>query len=134
MPIPLYLQVFQAAILSHLEASTADLDSTDASPKNGKNSGKRKTHGSSIDAEVVSTYSLLLYFPVEYFSKASRSLLVKRAINADWKLAEQIRGEDVAASAAEYVALTLIRTFMKRTFGFLGSIEQQSVCIFSDDL
>ena len=72
--------------------------------------------------KLVVTYRLLLFFPVEYLRKSCRADLVETAIQADRIISQRV--EDATETEA---SLSTLRTFLKRTFGFLGSIEEQSV-------
>ena len=110
-----------AALLSVLVTSTSSLDSL---PPESSSSEKCHVEHPNL-TDVVSAYKLLLFFPVEYLTKSCRADLVKRAIIADWTLSEKL--EDGNENEELLVGLSVIRMFLKRTFGFLGAVEQQSV-------
>jgi len=112
-----------AALLSNLVDTTSTLDEATAESGSSKKSQGRKGCISLDASEVVSTYRLLLFFPIEYFTKSCRADFVKRAVSADWRLSKQL---DAGVGHA-LDGLSVIRTYLKRTFLFLGAIEQQSV-------
>ncbi|KAF5337392.1 hypothetical protein D9611_003253 [Ephemerocybe angulata] len=119
------LHNLRTALLAHLEEVTSTLDKDQPSPEKISRKSKKGKQSGLIDiSQVVSTYRLLLFFPVEYFTKSCRSDLVKRAIKADWSISHGL--EKDSSAEEEIVGLSVVRTFLKRTFSFLGSIEQQS--------
>ncbi|KAJ7293352.1 Urb2/Npa2 family-domain-containing protein [Mycena rebaudengoi] len=77
---------------------------------------------SSISADacldILSTYQLLLLFPIEYISRTTRTELVRRAVNADFICSSLTENEAV------YPALTVIRVFIQNVAVYLGSIDQ----------
>jgi hypothetical protein len=115
------LKYFPAALLSTLVASTSSLDSL---PAESSSSEKARVEHFKV-ADVVSAYKLLLFFPIEYFTKSCRADLVKRAVIADWRLSKRFGGSN--ENEELLVGLSVVRTFLKRTFGFLGVVEQQTV-------
>ncbi|KAH6917636.1 Urb2/Npa2 family-domain-containing protein [Coprinopsis sp. MPI-PUGE-AT-0042] len=98
-----------------METSPSDAPSATASKKKSKS----KSCSSSLESTTTATFQLLLFFPVECFTKACRADLVKRALAADRRL-HPCDTEEKAQ------ALGVLRTFLERTFRFTGMVEQQS--------
>jgi hypothetical protein len=111
------------ALIDYVLAATKAMEarSSDISPsKATKKKSKSSSHSTSPEATVTRIFELLLFFPVEYFTKTCRADLVKRVLAADRQL-YPCDTEDKAH------ALALLRYFLDRTFRFTGNIEQQSV-------
>ncbi|TFK23128.1 hypothetical protein FA15DRAFT_621503 [Coprinopsis marcescibilis] len=105
----------RTAFLGHLSQSTVEL----------------KTDGSStLDIKkLILTYQLLLFFPVEYLTKTCRAELVRGALAGDRVLEQAAFGKSKKnsnSSNSEVEGLTVLRLFVQRIFGFIGTIEQQS--------
>ncbi|KAJ6574877.1 Urb2/Npa2 family-domain-containing protein [Mycena capillaripes] len=66
-------------------------------------------------ATVLSTYQLLVMFPIEFMSRSIRTELVKRAVNADILYSD---AQDVLS------AVTVVRVFIHNVSVHLGSIDQ----------
>ena len=78
--------------------------------------------------EKVSTYRLLLFFPMEYFPGKNLAALIKRAMAVDDMLNPLPFAQNLTAPGA----LIVIRLFLKRAYLQGGSsITQDSVCFFS---
>ncbi|KAJ2920391.1 hypothetical protein MD484_g47, partial [Candolleomyces efflorescens] len=101
---------FRVALLSRLLNLTSNLE---GEPEKSSHQNKA--------LKLVVTYRLLLFFPAEYLRKSCRADLVETAIQADRIISQRVEG----ATETE-ASLSTLRTFLKRTFGFLGSIEEQS--------
>ena len=71
-------------------------------------------------SEAVKTYTFLLYPSVECIPKASRNDFLRRAVVLDFLLGATV--PDVSTHRAFKIA----RTFLARTFGFLGSWEHEA--------
>ncbi|KAI0252608.1 hypothetical protein BJV78DRAFT_324558 [Lactifluus subvellereus] len=95
-------------------ARTSFLDTVDvAKPK--KNAKKRASpHSESQICEAVKAYTFLLYAPTECFPKTSRNDFLRRAVVLDFLLGSM-------TSASTHRALQVVRTFLAKTFSFLGS-------------
>ena len=77
--------------------------------------------------EKVSTYRLLMFFPMEYFPGKNLAALIKRAMAVD----DMLNSLPFAQSLTAPGALIVIRVFIKRAYLHGGSfITQDSVCLF----
>ncbi|KAM6497881.1 Urb2/Npa2 family domain containing protein [Amanita muscaria] len=68
--------------------------------------------------QAASLYRFLLYVPMEYLSKPSRTELVKRALSADILLSA-----NTAADTEISYLLTILRIFLNRAFTYTGSVQ-----------
>ncbi|KAF8624871.1 hypothetical protein AX15_005748 [Amanita polypyramis BW_CC] len=73
--------------------------------------------------EIAFVYKLVLYFPMEYFSKPSRTDLVRRALRADILLSSGAE----SANANNFQFLTALRVFLKRIFVYTGHVEPSTL-------
>lgn len=71
---------------------------------------------------VISTYELLLYVPVEYFPRASRQQLIRRAWTTDFVLCQTVY-EDADSQADAMRSMTILREISKRWFSFQSSMD-----------
>jgi len=69
--------------------------------------------------EAVETYTFLLYSSVECIPKTSRNVFLKRAVVLDFLLGS-------APDFSTHRAFKIVRTFLARTFSFLGSWEHET--------
>ena len=69
--------------------------------------------------EAASVYKLVLYLPMEYFSKSSRTDLVRRALRVDVLLSSGTSKADVDNLRLS----TILRVFLKRIFVYTGHVE-----------
>ena len=100
-------------LLSVLNDTTAILDHVDAS----------QTRPSDIQVQhTISAYDKLLFFPVEYMSRTSRTDLVRRALTADVVISSM--SIDKNNPSSYYCrSITVLRTFLKRVFVYLGAVD-----------
>ena len=109
-----------ASFFAVQHARTAFLDTTDVA-KLRKHSKKRASghHSESQIREAVKTYNFLLYPSVECIPKSFRNDFLRRAVVLDFLLGS-------APSVSTHRAFAVVRTFLARTFSFLGSWEHES--------
>jgi hypothetical protein len=81
---------------------------------------------------VISIYELLLYVPIEYFPRASRQQLIRRAWTADFVLCRTVYG-DADSQADAMRSMTILREFSKRWFSFQGSVDHVVSPVFVSD-
>lgn len=105
------LHIMRNVFLAHLDEITAFLDEDSSD----------KLESSQI-SDITSVYRLLLFSPPEYFTKTSRSDLVRRALKADSRLSHLSSSSDELL--ANFEALSIIRVFLKRIALHIGSNEQ----------
>ncbi|KAJ6627155.1 hypothetical protein B0H10DRAFT_422437 [Mycena sp. CBHHK59/15] len=73
-------------------------------------------------AAILTTYQLLLLFPVEYISRTTRTELVRRAINAD------LLHGSLTDTDNWHSSVTVLRVFIQNVSLHLGSIDQLQHC------
>lgn len=101
-------------------ARTAFLDTTDIE-KLWKNKKRASSHCSQSQiSEAVKAYAFLLYPSVECIPKSSRNDFLRRAVVLDFLLGSTV--PDVSTHRTFNIA----RTFLARTFSFLGSWEHEA--------
>ncbi|KAJ7492845.1 Urb2/Npa2 family-domain-containing protein [Mycena latifolia] len=69
-------------------------------------------------ATVLSTYQLLLMFPIEYMPRTIRTELIRRAVNADIIYDSLTDAKDVCS------AVTVVRLFIHNISLYVGSVDQ----------
>ena len=109
-----------ASFFAVQHARTTFLDTIDVA-KLRKHSRKRASgHCSESQmSEAVKTYTFLLYPSVECIPKTFRNDFLRRAVVLDFLLGS-------VPSASTHRAFAVVRTFLARTFNFLGSWEHES--------
>jgi len=108
-----------ASFFAVQHARTAFLDTIDIT-RLRKNKKRASSHCSENQiSEAVKTYTFLLYPSVECVPKTSRNEFLRRAVVLDFLLGSTV--PDVSTNRA----FKITRTFLARTFSFLGSWEHE---------
>jgi hypothetical protein len=102
------------ALLSALNNTTSILDQVDAPHA-------RTCDMQQMIQQAISAYDTLLFFPIEYLSRTSRTDFVRRALTADVVVSNVPVGEGSLESYCR--SLTVLRTFVKRVFAYLGAVD-----------
>jgi hypothetical protein len=109
-----------ASFFTVQHARTAFLDKIDVATLR-KNKKRASSHCSeSLISEAVKTYTFLLYPSVECVPKTSRNDFLRRAVVLDFLLGS------TATDVSAHRAFKITRTFLARTFGFVGSWEHEA--------
>lgn len=93
--------------------SEIDVDKALASLKKSK----RKSQRSEVSPLVAATYSLLLYIPMEYLTRAIRTDLMRRAVAADVALASTGVDSDRLETSL------VLREYLRRAYAHAGQVE-----------
>lgn len=93
--------------------SEIDVDKTLVSLKKSK----RKSQRSEVSPLVAATYSLLLYIPMEYLTRAIRTDLMRRAVAADIALAATGTSSDALETSL------VLREYLRRAYTHAGQVE-----------
>ncbi|KAK0233389.1 Urb2/Npa2 family-domain-containing protein [Armillaria fumosa] len=109
------LRSLRNAFLAYFDDATSVLGTSD------------KWHQASIGTnsavlrDIILVFSILLAFPVEYFSRQSWLNFAKRALRADTTIRGLIKEDEEYISQSKSV----LRTFARRVFSHLGAIDRQ---------
>ena len=110
-----------ASFFAVQHARTAFLDTIDVATLRRNKKKRASSHCSESQiSEAVKTYTFLLYPSVECVPKTSRNDFLRRAVVLDFLLGSTV--PDVST----HRAFKITRTFLARTFSFLGSWEHEA--------
>ena len=111
-----------ASFFTVQHARTAFLDKIDvATLRKNKKKKRASSHCSESQiSEAVETYTFLLHPSVECVPKTSRNDFLGRAVVLDFLLGSTV------ADVSTHRAFKIVRTFLARMFGFLGSWEHDA--------
>ncbi|KAK0505923.1 Urb2/Npa2 family-domain-containing protein, partial [Armillaria luteobubalina] len=108
------LRSLRNAFLAYFDDATSALETSDKwyQASLGTNSAPR---------DIILVFSILLAFPVEYFSRQSWLTFARRALHADTTIYNLINEDEEYISQSKSV----LRTFARRVFSHLGVIDRQ---------
>ena len=110
-----------ASFFAVQHARTAFLDTIDVATLRKNKKKRASSHCSESQiSEAVKTYTFLLYPSVECIPKSFRNDILGRAVVLDFLLGSTV------TDVSTHRALKIVRTFLARTFRFLGSWEHEA--------
>ncbi|KAK0198611.1 Urb2/Npa2 family-domain-containing protein [Armillaria mellea] len=109
------LRSLRNAFLAYFDDATSGLGTSDKRPEESIGTD------SAVHRDIILVFSILLAFPVEYFSRQSWLNFAKRALRADTTICGLINEDEEYTSQSKSV----LRTFARRVFSHLGVIDRR---------